>query len=592
MSRTSTGVKPEDELTEITKAEIVRVDGVLGPANGTPPLLMKALDGEPPVDVEAVLKAGHGPFTGSHAHPHPAFGDQGEDDTHEHQHSHDGDADHDHPHPVAKAEDDDKVACPTCDGDGKIMAGKRDCPDCDGSGKVTADKAADMKKSAESTAEQNDLPDSAFAHIEPGGTKDAEGKTTPRSLRHFPVHDAAHARNALSRAPQSPFGEKAMPKIRAAARKFGIEVSKADGEEMAPGSAAWEAQDAAALRAAASQLADLRSRVATSRDREAQEDEPYDWDNASDLDCAVQAIECALGIVARLAFTEQVEAMQPDDVAKAGRRLSTKSIAAIKTARDHLSTLLGPDGEEPETTEEDDAVTKAAITDALKEQLPELATMVAKALQAGTVNEPTSLPTPAGATMDSAAAPVGAAERQQDQRLPGQNPPPVEAQTPELGGEPGGGLPAGIPAPQGATTAVANADIATARSAETASDANPALVKSTTPDVEAIAKGLLEPIMKSVQEAVQPLADGLETVRKQVAEIAAAPMPGGPLLKGAPGGQFDWLNARREAGTPALPEGADADQMLKALESIEDPVARRDITRRLAVSMHPVYRQQ
>lgn len=76
-----------------------------------------------------------------------------------------------------------------------------------------------------STAAINDLPDSAFAYIEPGGTKDSEGKTTPRSLRHFPIHDAAHVRNALARAPQSPFGDKAMPKIRAAAKKFGIEVS-------------------------------------------------------------------------------------------------------------------------------------------------------------------------------------------------------------------------------------------------------------------------------------------------------------------------------------------------------------------------------
>ncbi len=68
----------------------------------------------------------------------------------------------------------------------------------------------------------NDLPDSAFAYIEPGGKKDDQGKTVPRSLRHFPIHDAAHVRNALARAPQSPFGAKAMPKIRAAAKKFGI----------------------------------------------------------------------------------------------------------------------------------------------------------------------------------------------------------------------------------------------------------------------------------------------------------------------------------------------------------------------------------
>jgi hypothetical protein len=76
-----------------------------------------------------------------------------------------------------------------------------------------------------STQAINDLPDSAFAHIEPGGTKDQSGKTTPRSKRHFPIHDEAHVRNALSRAPQSPFGKAAMPKIMAAARKHNINVS-------------------------------------------------------------------------------------------------------------------------------------------------------------------------------------------------------------------------------------------------------------------------------------------------------------------------------------------------------------------------------
>jgi HK97 family phage prohead protease len=84
----------------------------------------------------------------------------------------------------------------------------------------------DATRATATAAMMNDLPDSAFAYIEPGGTKDDQGKTVPRSLRHFPIHDAAHVRNALARAPQSPFGDKAMPKIKAAARKFGIEVSE------------------------------------------------------------------------------------------------------------------------------------------------------------------------------------------------------------------------------------------------------------------------------------------------------------------------------------------------------------------------------
>lgn len=60
-----------------------------------------------------------------------------------------------------------------------------------------------------STAYVDSLPDSSFLYIEPGGEKDGEGKTTPRSLRHFPVKDAngdadlPHVRDALSRIPQS-----------------------------------------------------------------------------------------------------------------------------------------------------------------------------------------------------------------------------------------------------------------------------------------------------------------------------------------------------------------------------------------------------
>ena len=91
-----------------------------------------------------------------------------------------------------------------------------------------------------STADQNDLPDDAFAYIEPGGSKDSGGKTVPRSLRHFPVHDAAHVRNALARAPQSPFGDKAMPKIKAAAAKLGVHVGDDDADD---GGRGWQGTD-------------------------------------------------------------------------------------------------------------------------------------------------------------------------------------------------------------------------------------------------------------------------------------------------------------------------------------------------------------
>ena len=79
----------------------------------------------------------------------------------------------------------------------------------------------------------NNLPDSDFAYIAPGGKKDSEGKTTPRSLRHLPIPDAAHVRNALARLNQTHIPaeakKKALSKITRKAKELGVHVSKSDG---------------------------------------------------------------------------------------------------------------------------------------------------------------------------------------------------------------------------------------------------------------------------------------------------------------------------------------------------------------------------
>jgi|SRR5262245_11351287 len=93
------------------------------------------------------------------------------------------------------------------DGDEELF-GLDPCPACG------HDRAFDEGNALELRAEWtaafvNDLPDSAFAVIEAGGSRDADGKTVPRRLRHFPHHnaqgapDAPHVRNALARIPQS-----------------------------------------------------------------------------------------------------------------------------------------------------------------------------------------------------------------------------------------------------------------------------------------------------------------------------------------------------------------------------------------------------
>jgi len=66
-----------------------------------------------------------------------------------------------------------------------------------------------IKEAQWTTEYVNDLDDSAFAAIEPGGQKDEQGKTTPRSLRHLEHHDAegnvdeAHVKAGLQRLNQT-----------------------------------------------------------------------------------------------------------------------------------------------------------------------------------------------------------------------------------------------------------------------------------------------------------------------------------------------------------------------------------------------------
>jgi hypothetical protein len=281
----------------------------------------------------------------------------------------------------------------------------------------TATEPDPVAKAPMSTADQNDLPDSDFAYVEPGGKKDESGKTTPRSLRHFPINDEAHVRNALARAPQSPFGDKAMPKIRSAAKKFGIDVAKteevakdmeidegvdgmdptvilaapdedAPGDPTDPGSPAWEAIDAATACKWTSILARARSALSVLADREmleAASADPDDADNAMDLDDAACAIDYAISVLAPFAVDEQAEAdcgtaemeavgkalhsfdpaplevlegLAP--VAKAGRTLSSANEQAIRGAVESLQKVLASLPAAPDAKENGRPVAKTA----------------------------------------------------------------------------------------------------------------------------------------------------------------------------------------------------------------------------------------
>lgn len=118
-------------------------------------------------------------------------------------------------------------------------------------GTVWAKQRDAEAKDTWTTVYQNNLPDSAFALIEGGGKKDESGKTVPRSLRHFPHHDAAgkvdeaHVRNALGRIPQSTVSDadkaKALAHIKRHAAALGIGEQALRGIEH-QARAAWYAK--------------------------------------------------------------------------------------------------------------------------------------------------------------------------------------------------------------------------------------------------------------------------------------------------------------------------------------------------------------
>jgi hypothetical protein len=105
------------------------------------------------------------------------------------------------------------------------------CPSCG----AAAPKKRAVSKATWSTAYMDDLPDSAFLYVEGGGSKDSSGKTTPRSLRHFPYKDVngkvdiAHLRDAIGRIPQSSLSASLKEKLQQRAEKL-LASQHADGK--------------------------------------------------------------------------------------------------------------------------------------------------------------------------------------------------------------------------------------------------------------------------------------------------------------------------------------------------------------------------
>jgi phage head maturation protease len=100
--------------------------------------------------------------------------------------------------------------------------------DTEGGGSPREEDFSNLEvRASMSTADRTALSNDDFGYIEPGA-KTGEGVSkTPENGYHFPIHDAAHVRNALARiGGGAEFGDKAKSKVMAAAKKFGIDTSE------------------------------------------------------------------------------------------------------------------------------------------------------------------------------------------------------------------------------------------------------------------------------------------------------------------------------------------------------------------------------
>lgn len=158
------------------------------------------------------------------------------------------------------------------------------------------------------TAFVNDLPDTAFLYIAPGGTKDAEDKTVPRSLRYFPVRDETgeldrpHVMNALARIPQADIPQEAKDEARLQAEALLEELAAEEAPEEAEEAAAGEEKAAEAPQEPA--------------EAEASQEKAVDEAVVSE---AVKLLQVALG---RMVSGESLDAEAHDAVARARELLS------------------------------------------------------------------------------------------------------------------------------------------------------------------------------------------------------------------------------------------------------------------------------
>lgn len=348
-----------------------------------------------------------------------------------------------------------------------------------------------------------------------------------------------------------------------------------------PGSPVWEAIDAAKARETLVGLTAVKQLIGVLADREGAEAaagvDGGSVDNACDLDAAGDALDFALGVLAKYAVGEQADADQgmaeieaqaealgltkaldaPAPVEKAGKVLSAQNQQALEQIQSLAAGVLSQLESAPTAAEggEPVKVAKAADLAAMPGPLLELLEQFLAAAQAwqATQADDTDPETP------EEAAPVADTDPTTPADAPEQ---PVQAAT---------DAPADPKTPADPAPA-APADPSTAAPGP-ASDEDPVQKALTDQNdlIERLSKslegGLVERLTKSMTDAVEAAVAPLE---ERIAKMESTPAPGGPMLAGQLPGVIAEMRGQDAPAAPLDPVG----ELQKHLAGITDPQQR------------------
>ncbi len=319
-----------------------------------------------------------------------------------------------------------------------------------------------------------------------------------------------------------------------------------DESSKTPGSPAWEDYDASSLDKVAQGLAECARAVTCIQRREeieAVSGNPDDWFDAYELSCAGDAINYALGFVARLAYHE---AAAGDGVQKAGHVAESEQHA--RAALSNVTALFGV-GANPiagitGTTSQED--THMQIT---KEELTAMVTSAAQDAVAKPIKNAAKAAKVATKVAQRAAKEAKRARKDAKKAMP----------------------------PNAANN---GGNVSAEDERDGVNGAHDAADVNSIPDGGKVRSEYINKTSKNKGKAFKAMAGELAQMRELVTKMAARPRPGGPVLDGVPRGVFPATEQRLENATKGAGE-SDVERLEKAMEATGDPVRRAELSQEL-----------